>query len=135
MRTKTDLKLPEDIRSYINKLIKTLNPKAIILFGSRAREEAHLRSDYDILVIAENLPHDFWSRQDLLWQEKPLSVDIIGFTPNEIINNIHRGLILDALLVGVVLFGDISIFRQKAKQHLEKYNLQRTPYGYFIKPA
>jgi predicted nucleotidyltransferase len=39
------------------------NLKAIVLFGSRASGLARKYSDYDLLVIAENLPSD-WRKRD-----------------------------------------------------------------------
>jgi len=38
-----------------NIIVKTVSPNKIILFGSRARGEAKSNSDYDILVIKDNL--------------------------------------------------------------------------------
>lgn len=35
---------------------------AVLLFGSRARGEAHAASDWDLLVIAHNLPGRIWER-------------------------------------------------------------------------
>lgn len=128
-------RLPEDVEKYIKMLVKRLNPDAIVLFGSRATERAHIQSDYDILVIARDLPADFWHRQDLLWEGKPFSVDVIAFTPSEIIDKMHRGLILDALLQGVVLFGDVSELKAKAEEHVERYGLKRTDAGYVRRSA
>lgn len=39
--------------------------KAIVLFGSRASGAAKKHSDFDILVIAKNLPVD-WRKRDVL---------------------------------------------------------------------
>lgn len=135
MRRETNFKLPEDIRDYVERLAERINPKAIILFGSMARGEAHIQSDYDLMVIASDLPRDFWERQDLLWQEKPLSVDIIGLTPDEVIAHINRGLILDALLEGIVVYGGAASLRLEAERYIRDQNLQRTPNGYFHRIA
>jgi len=35
----------------IARIVQTMQPEAIYLFGSRARGEAHADSDYDLLVI------------------------------------------------------------------------------------
>ena len=37
----------------VTRLAESLHPRAIILFGSRARETHRLDSDYDLLVISE----------------------------------------------------------------------------------
>lgn len=135
MRRETNFKLPEDIRNYIEQLTEIIHPKAIILFGSMARGEAHVQSDYDLMVIASDLPRDFWERQDLLWFGKPLSVDIIGLTPDEVITHINRGLILDALLEGIVVYGDAANLQLEAERYIQEQNLQRTPNGYFHRIA
>jgi predicted nucleotidyltransferase len=47
----------------ISKKLFGNNLKAIVLFGSRASGLARKYSDYDLLVIAENLPSD-WRKRD-----------------------------------------------------------------------
>lgn len=128
-------RMPADISEYIKALAQRLKAVAIILFGSRATDRAHIQSDYDLLVIVPDLPTDFWSRQDLLWKDKPFSVDAIAFTPSEVAEKIHRGLILDALLQGVVLYGEVDDLKSKAQEHVEHYDLVRTEAGYVRKPA
>jgi uncharacterized protein len=39
----------------VNRLIDGLHPRAIILFGSRARGNHRAESDYDLLVVSERL--------------------------------------------------------------------------------
>ncbi len=39
-------------------IIKAVSPKKIILFGSRARGEVDNNSDYDILVIKDNIKNE-----------------------------------------------------------------------------
>jgi len=127
--------LPLHIRKYIDLLIEQLRPKGILLFGSVARGEAHKTSDYDLLVVAEDIPLDFWERTDLLWKEKPLDVEIVGFRPQEIEDTIHRGFILDILLTGKVLYGDLSELQKRAKRFVSEKKLMRTAYGYFRKTS
>lgn len=122
---------PRHLGEYLDRLIERVRPKAIILFGSRARGEEDRFSDYDLLVISDELPADLWQRLDLLWQDKPVGVDILGFTVEELEACLHRGLILDALLDGVALVGSVEDWRQQALTHLAETNLVRTPYGYF----
>ena len=47
----------EDARlaEAVNRLVEGLRPRAIILFGSRARGTNRTDSDYDLLVISERL--------------------------------------------------------------------------------
>jgi uncharacterized protein len=46
-----DARLAEAVR----RLVEDLHPRAIILFGSRARGNHRQNSDYDLLVISERL--------------------------------------------------------------------------------
>jgi predicted nucleotidyltransferase len=63
---------------------------AIVLFGSRARGESKKHSDFDILVIAENLPMDWRKRDDLaLDLDKHGIFDIILYTGMELEDAIH----------------------------------------------
>ena len=39
----------------VNRLVEELHPRAIILFGSRARGTSRAESDYDLLVVSEQL--------------------------------------------------------------------------------
>lgn len=43
------------LREIVSRLIATLNPVRIYLFGSQARGEAGPNSDYDILLVVERL--------------------------------------------------------------------------------
>jgi len=47
----------EDARlaEAVNRLVEGLHPRAIILFGSRARGTGRAESDYDLLVISDQL--------------------------------------------------------------------------------
>ncbi len=87
-------------------------------------------SDYDLMVISENLPRDFWERQELLWRGKPAFVDVIGLTPDEVRCKMGRGLVLDALLRGEVLVGDASELQEHARAYVREHGLKRTEIGY-----
>lgn len=64
--------------------------KAVILFGSHASGEAKKYSDYDIIVIAENLPSDWRQRDSLsLELDKHGIFDIILHTAKELEDSIH----------------------------------------------
>lgn len=124
-------RLPQHIRDYVDRLAAITLPLAIILFGSRARGEERRTSDYDLLVIADDLPRDYWQRVDLLWQERPLDVEIVGLTPSEIRTHLGRGLILDALLYGQTLYGNATEFQELARKYISERNLVRSSAGYF----
>ncbi len=65
---------------------KAINPTLIILFGSRARNQANQQSDYDILVVApSSLPR--WKRAIPLYRILAgigAAKDILWWTPEEI---------------------------------------------------
>lgn len=115
-------------------LTERLDVRLILLFGSQARGDTHRTSDYDLFVLADDLPHDYWARQEMLRQDKSPWVDVVAFTVREAQELIHRGLILDALLDGVLVWGEEALLKslqERARQHLVRYSLRKTPWGYF----
>lgn len=80
---------------------------AVILFGSRARGEATETSDWDLLVIARELPTQTLARHILLKNALPVQwraqVAIIGKTPDEFGATLPA-LYLDIALDGIVLY-------------------------------
>jgi predicted nucleotidyltransferase len=52
---------PDPLGEAVSRLARALGARRIVLFGSRARGEARLDSDYDLAVIAES---------DLPWYER-----------------------------------------------------------------
>lgn len=135
MRYRDSGSLPLHVREYVDSLVERLRPRAILLFGSVARGETHRTSDFDLLVVAEDLPFDFWERTDLLWVDKPFDVEVVGFRSQEIEDTIHRGFILDVLLTGKVLYGNLSDLQEKARRFVSERKLVRTRYGYFRKTS
>lgn len=63
------------------------NLVAVVLFGSRARGEATEASDWDVLVIARQLPSSFFQRhvqlKSLLPVEWRAPVSLLARTPEE----------------------------------------------------
>lgn len=80
---------------------------AVVLFGSRARGEADSQSDWDLLVIAENLPDSPWHRQKqilaLLPQEWQHQVNVLAYTSAEWFARVTP-LALDITLDGIMLY-------------------------------
>lgn len=138
MRSTDRFCLPVDIESYVDRLAGRLRPLFILLFDSQVRGTAGRHSDYDLFVVAPDLPTDYWKRLDLLWADKPVWVDVIAFTPEELAQVLHRGLVLDALLDGVLLWGDERSFTQwrgQGQAYIESQGLRKTPWGYFKRAA
>lgn len=80
------------INKFCKNIIKTLQPKCIILYGSLARGDFNLRSDIDIIVISSKLPENYYKRAELLYKmvETLDPIEPLGFTPNEFINMIKN---------------------------------------------
>jgi predicted nucleotidyltransferase len=80
---------------------------AVVLFGSRARGEAHETSDWDLLVIARDLPAKTLARHLLLKNALPAhwraKVAILGKTPEEF-EAALPSLYLDIALDGIALY-------------------------------
>ncbi|GFO96013.1 DNA polymerase beta domain protein region [groundwater metagenome] len=79
-----DQMLQEELMGSCKKIIGK-NLKAVILFGSRASGTAKKYSDYDILIIADDLPLD-WRRRDtiILELDKHGIFDILLYTGEEL---------------------------------------------------
>jgi len=74
-----------------DKIVREIQPQKIILFGSRARDEAQEDSDIDLFVIQDSLlPNRQVRRQieRLLWG-RDFSLDLIVHTPVEVTLNLE----------------------------------------------
>lgn len=75
----------EDVLVIIRRIVSALTPKAIILFGSRARGDARADSDVDLLVVwRDEHPPAFRSaevRRAIGRQALPMDVAVV--TPHE----------------------------------------------------
>ena len=80
---------------------------AVLLFGSRARGEADEASDWDLLVIAHNLPRRTFERHIRLKRSLPVAwrgqTAILAKTPEEFEAHLPS-LYLDIALDGIVLY-------------------------------
>ncbi|MGI1690486.1 nucleotidyltransferase domain-containing protein [Thermoanaerobacter uzonensis] len=76
--------LRDELEKAIYSII-SLNPEKVVLFGSLEREDVHLRSDIDLLIIWKtDLP--FLERLQVFYDAiKPnVAMDILVYTPEEI---------------------------------------------------
>lgn len=74
------MKLPASVESMIVEIIvRHARPQRIILFGSRAREDAQERSDYDIAIEDESLTRTALARIRADLEELPtlLGIDLV----------------------------------------------------------
>lgn len=88
----------------------------VVLFGSRARGDAHDTSDWDLLVIAEDLPERALARRLFLKQMLPVScrggVSILARTPAEFTAHLPS-LFLDIAQDGRILYDRTGLLTQK----------------------
>lgn len=75
-----------EIENAARKIGQHINAKAVILFGSYARNQPGKHSDVDLLVIAESdLPRHKRSRRlHLMFKPYPFPMDILVYTPKEV---------------------------------------------------
>jgi len=72
------------IEDYVNEVVKNLNPRLVILFGSFATGDINEGSDVDILVVAD-FEKKFIDRVKKLMDINTFRIPIepIGYTPKE----------------------------------------------------
>ena len=92
-----------------NKIVNTVSPETIILFGSYAKGEPTEESDLDIVVIWDSdfNPHKrnlFLSR---LFPGRDFSLDIFAFTKGEAekLKNVKGTILYEAFHYGKVIYG------------------------------
>ena len=104
---------------------------SIVLFGSHARGNAKETSDFDLFIIAEELPVKVFQR--ILFIRKPLKgqfaerICIIAKTPEEVLKNLPP-LFLDLGLDGIILFDKDNFFKNlqtKIREIIQQAGLQR----------
>jgi predicted nucleotidyltransferase len=71
-------------------IVKTVNPRKIIMFGSQAKGQAKKDSDVDILVIADRPEGEVWKRREELGNIRrnipriEIAVDLLLYSPEEV---------------------------------------------------
>jgi hypothetical protein len=103
----------EDQKTISAKLISALQEGlgerlvAIVLYGSRARDQARETSDWDLFIIATDLPTRLWERHIFLKRFLPIAyrgaVSLLAKTPEEFEEKISS-LYLDIAQDGKILF-------------------------------
>jgi len=110
---------------------------SIVLFGSQARGDASARSDYDVFLVAQDLPEDYLER--IRFIRKPLlenpiggSVSFIARTKKEFLDH-FPSLYLDLGLDGIVLYDreDFMVEKlRKIREIIQEAGLRRVKAGY-----
>jgi predicted nucleotidyltransferase len=92
-RLETDSVTPDLVAYMVEKIVHAVEPRQIILFGSRARGQETQSSDLDLLVIQDSgRPNREVRRQIeyLLWGRR-FAVDLIVTTPEQVERNVADG--------------------------------------------
>jgi uncharacterized protein len=110
---------------------------AVVLFGSRARGDAHEESDWDMLILAERLPQQVLERhlalKRLLPPECRGAVSLLAKTPEEFEGHLTSWY-LDVAVDGKILYDPKGYAAQRLEQVRRIINRaglrrQRTPAG------
>ena len=111
------------VAAMVDRLVSEFRPKRIILFGSRARGDAHQRSDVDLLVVVPDPTDTNEAALQMRSRLRDLSVakDILVTTPAEIAYRGHvTGSVLHAALrEGRVVHDGDGVIEAEALQWLE----------------
>ncbi len=102
-------KINEEIKEYILRLKKALDPEKVILFGSFARGEATEWSDIDLLVVARFSKTTFNKRFDILYDlheglVKEHDIHAYGITPREFDTIKQWSILTDVKKEGIVIY-------------------------------
>jgi len=76
----------QTLEEMVSRLVERFHPQRVILFGSRARGEAHEGSDYDLLIIAPS-SEPRWRRTVPVYRLLAglgVPKDIVWWTPEEV---------------------------------------------------
>jgi predicted nucleotidyltransferase len=92
----------------VQRLLQAGQPQRIVLFGSRARDAAHARSDFDLLIIQKSQAPRY-ARAGAYYRalsDLPIEVDIVVVTPEEIRDweRVPQAFITTALREGKTLY-------------------------------
>lgn len=111
------------------------NLMAVVLFGSRARGDAREESDWDLLVIAKDLPKRQMERyrktKDILPQKWRGRTSILAKTPEEF-EAVPPSLYLEIALDGLILYDPqeyAAVQLQKLRRLIQAKDLRREKRG------
>lgn len=97
-----------DLREVVRRIVQLLDPVKVILFGSRARGDARLDSDFDLLVVQESIEprHARSAPIYTALADVPIEVEVMVYTPAEIDEwrQVPQAFVTTAIREGQVLY-------------------------------
>ena len=96
------------IKDFIKKVKKHYQIEKAILFGSRARGDHLLTSDYDIILVSKDFKNIFFTKRMSAmykyWSHYPLEIEPFCYTPEEFnIKKKQIGIVQQAVKEGIIL--------------------------------
>ncbi|MHB1000555.1 MAG: nucleotidyltransferase domain-containing protein [Armatimonadota bacterium] len=109
----TDTQLDKSkIDVIVSRIVEAVHPQKIVLFGSRARNQARPDSDIDILVITESSEPRYRRSAPIYGALSDIqtAMDVVVYTPEEVAewSQVRQAFITTALREGKVLYEDES---------------------------
>ncbi|MCY0867685.1 MAG: nucleotidyltransferase domain-containing protein [Desulfurococcus sp.] len=121
----------DELQKIVGMLVERFKPKAIILFGSRARGDWVPWSDYDLLIIAD-FENKYLDRIKIILDllgDTVLNIEPHPYTLEEAVQMLSKGnpIIVNAIEEGIVLYStsEYEILLEKYRELREK-GLRRT---------
>ncbi|MEA1945354.1 MAG: nucleotidyltransferase domain-containing protein [Euryarchaeota archaeon] len=81
----------ERVIEYCRRVDREFRLKRVVLFGSRGRGDFYPHSDIDLLLVSDDFPDDWFTRQTKLYFLKLKQIEPIGYTTTEIRGMIDEG--------------------------------------------
>jgi predicted nucleotidyltransferase len=98
----------ELLQEAVARICRLMQPERIILFGSRARDDARPGSDFDLLIIQQSeLPR--YRRSAPLYSalaDLPAEFEVVVYTPQEVQEwgGVPQAFVSTALREGIILY-------------------------------
>ncbi len=96
------------ISDILRRVVETVQPERVILFGSRARGDARPDSDFDLLVIKES-DEPRYRRSVPLYvalADLPVEVEVVVYTPEEVLewSEVPQAFVTTAVREGTTIY-------------------------------
>lgn len=108
IKMQTNLKKTVPLAEIVNRIVETISPDKVVLFGSTARGDNRPESDLDLLIIKESQEPRYRRSVPIYHALRDIMIpmDIIVYTPSEIEEwkQVHQAFVTTALREGEVLY-------------------------------